>query len=82
MRVLLITLIYLFFPLLIVSAFYRWKILQKVGTVMMAYAVGLLMALTGFVNINPDTNIFQFFLQIEDAVSCNKNEWRSYSNGL
>ena len=77
MRVLLITLIYLFFPLLIVSAFYRWKILQKVGTVMMAYAVGLLMALTGFVNIDPDTNIFQFFLQIEDAVG-----WQSAGSVL
>ncbi|MBR5665459.1 MAG: DUF819 family protein [Bacteroidales bacterium] len=48
-RIILITVIYLFFPILIVSAFHKWKPLQKIGTVMMAYTVGIILSLTGMV---------------------------------
>lgn len=47
MKVYVITLVYLLFPFLIAYAFHRYKFLQKVGTVIMAYAVGVIMALTG-----------------------------------
>ena len=40
-------LIYLFFPVLIILFFQRSKIAQKVGTVMLAYFVGIVMALSG-----------------------------------
>ncbi len=55
-RVILITAIYLFFPTLIVSAFCKWKLLQKVGTVIMAYAVGIVLALTGAVDFTPGSD--------------------------
>lgn len=47
MKVYVITLVYLLFPFLIAYIFHRYKFLQKVGTVIMAYAVGVIMALTG-----------------------------------
>lgn len=40
-------LIYLFFPVLIILFFQRSKIAQKVGTVMLAYFVGIVMSLSG-----------------------------------
>ncbi len=40
-RVYIILAIYLLFPILIVSAFRRCKFLQKIGTVILAYAVGV-----------------------------------------
>lgn len=55
MRIYIATAIYILFPIIIVSAFYRWKILQKIGTVILAYAVGVIMALTGFVSFEPGT---------------------------
>lgn len=47
MRIYIITAIYLLFPLLIIFLFKRYKLFQKVGTVILAYAVGIIMALTG-----------------------------------
>ena len=32
---------YVLFPLLIIEGFKRWTIVQKIGTVVLAYAVGL-----------------------------------------
>ncbi len=49
MRLILITTIYLIFPIIIVSIFHKWKFFQKIGTVIMSYFVGLLMSLTGMV---------------------------------
>lgn len=52
MRVLIITAIYVLFPILIVSAFHKWKYVQKIGTVILAYAVGIVMSLTGMVSLD------------------------------
>lgn len=49
MQLILITTIYLIFPIIIVSIFHKWKFFQKIGTVIMSYFVGLLMSLTGMV---------------------------------
>lgn len=55
MKVYVITLVYLLFPFLIAYIFHRYKFLQKVGTVIMAYAVGVVMALTGVMTFDgPD----------------------------
>ena len=51
-RVIIITAIYLLFPILIVSAFHKWKPLQKIGTVIMAYTVGIILSLTGMVQFD------------------------------
>jgi len=38
---------YVLFPLLIIEAFKRWTIVQKIGTVVLAYAVGIIASLCG-----------------------------------
>lgn len=50
MKLIIIAAIYLLCPILIASLFVRYKFIQKVGTVIIAYAIGIIMALTGFIN--------------------------------
>ena len=38
---------YILFPLLIIEGFKRWTIVQKIGTVVLAYAVGIIASLCG-----------------------------------
>ena len=38
---------YIIFPILIIEAFKRWAIVQKIGTVVLAYAVGIIASLCG-----------------------------------
>ena len=38
---------YIIFPILIIEAFKRWTIVQKIGTVVLAYAVGIIASLCG-----------------------------------
>ena len=47
--------LYVIVPVLIIEAFKRWKWMHKVGTVVAAYAVGIIFALTGFVHFEPET---------------------------
>lgn len=49
MRVLVITLIYIISPFVVIFLFRKYKIAQQIGTVIIAYAIGIVMALTGFV---------------------------------
>lgn len=42
-----ILVIYIVAPILIIEAFKRWSWAQKIGTVLMAYAVGIVLAITG-----------------------------------
>lgn len=46
-RVFLVLALYIVMPVLIVEGFKRWNWVQKVGTVVLAYAVGIILALTG-----------------------------------
>lgn len=46
-----ITAIYLLSPIIIALAFQRYRIVQKVGTVIVAYAIGIVLALSGFVKV-------------------------------
>ena len=41
---------YIVFPILIIEAFKRWTIVQKIGTVVLAYAVGIIASLCGVFN--------------------------------
>lgn len=54
-RAYLILALYILVPVLIIECFKRWTWAQKTGTVVMAYAVGILFALTGFVHFEPGT---------------------------
>lgn len=46
-----ITVIYLLSPIIIALSFQRYRIVQKVGTVIVAYAIGIVLALSGFVKV-------------------------------
>lgn len=64
-KVIIITAIYLLFPIIIVSAFRKWKVLQKVGTVIMAYAVGIILSLTGMVDFGENSLEAQAFAGVQ-----------------
>lgn len=50
MRIAIIIAIYLCFPIIIAIGFQKWDIVRKIGTVISAYAVGIVMSLTGLVS--------------------------------
>ncbi|MBP7102339.1 MAG: DUF819 family protein [Bacteroidales bacterium] len=54
MHVVIICLIYLLAPLFIIFLFKRYKIVQQVGTVIIAYAIGIALALFGFIPVGDD----------------------------
>ena len=54
-RVYLIIALYILVPVLIIECFKRWTWMQKIGTVVAAYAVGIIFALTGFVHFDAGT---------------------------
>lgn len=47
--------LYVIVPFVIIECFKRWTWAQKIGTVVLAYAVGIIMALTGLVHFEPGT---------------------------
>ncbi|MDR1975268.1 MAG: DUF819 family protein [Bacteroidales bacterium] len=47
-HVIIICLIYVFAPVLIIELYKRYKVFKGIGTIIMAYAIGIIMALTGF----------------------------------
>lgn len=49
MNVVLITLVYIFAPVIIICLYNRFSWVKKVGTVILAYAVGIIMALCGLI---------------------------------
>lgn len=53
-RAYVVIILYILMPVLIIEAFKRWTWMQKVGTVVMAYAIGIIFALTGFVSFDPE----------------------------
>lgn len=65
-KVYLILMVYLLFPILIVSAFHKWHFLQKIGTVILAYAVGVVLALTGVVAFEPGSAEATTFTQMQN----------------
>ena len=55
LRAYIVIALYILIPVLIIECFKRWTWMQKIGTVVAAYAVGIIFALTGFVHFEPDT---------------------------
>ena len=47
LKVYIILACYILFPLLIIEGFKRWTVVQKIGTVVLAYAVGIIASLSG-----------------------------------
>ncbi len=54
MRIALIISIYLFVPFCIVFAFRKWAFVQKIGSVVVAYAVGIILSLSGLMTYDFD----------------------------
>ena len=54
-RVIIVLSLYIIAPILIVEGFKRWTWVQKIGTVVLAYALGIILALTGACSFEPET---------------------------
>ena len=60
--------LYVLVPVAIVECFKRWTWMQKIGTVVAAYAVGIIFALTGFVHFEPGTAAALSFSKIQSTL--------------
>ena len=67
-RAYLIIALYLLVPVLIIECFKRWTWMQKIGTVVAAYAVGIIFALTGFVHFEAGTEAFTTFSKLQSTI--------------
>ena len=60
--------LYILVPVLIIECFKRWTWMQKIGTVVAAYAVGILFALTGFVHFEAGTEAALAFGKLQSTI--------------
>lgn len=60
--------LYILVPVLIIECFKRLKWMQKVGTVVAAYAVGIIFALTGFVHFEAGTDAALTFGKLQSTI--------------
>ncbi|MBR3647745.1 MAG: DUF819 family protein [Paludibacteraceae bacterium] len=67
-RAYIIIALYILVPVVIIECFKRWTWMQKVGTVVAAYAVGIIFALTGFVHFEPGTEAFTAFSKLQSTI--------------
>ena len=58
---------YILFPLLIIEGFKRWKAVQKIGTVVLAYAVGIIASLCGVFHF-PDPAVAATFSKLQSTI--------------
>ena len=58
---------YVLFPLLIIEGFKRWTVVQKIGTVVLAYAVGIIASLCGLMQF-PDPEVAASFSKLQSTV--------------
>jgi len=67
-RVYVIIALYVLIPVLIIECFKRWTWMQKIGTVVAAYAVGIIFALTGFVHFEVGTEAASVFGKLQSTI--------------
>lgn len=67
-RAYLIIALFVLVPVLIIECFKRWTWMQKVGTVVAAYAVGIIFALTGFVHFEAGTEAALTFSKLQSTI--------------
>lgn len=67
-RVYVIIALYILVPVIIIECFKRWTWMQKIGTVVAAYAVGIIFALTGFVHFEPETAAAITFGKLQSTI--------------
>ena len=67
-RVYIVIALYVLIPVVIIECFKRWTWMKKIGTVVAAYAVGILFALTGFVHFDAGTAEAVSFSKIQSIL--------------
>lgn len=67
-RVYLILALYVLIPVLIIELFKRFNWMKKIGTVVAAYAIGILFALTGFVHFEAGTEAAVTFSKLQSTL--------------
>ena len=67
-RVYIVIALYILVPVIIIECFKRWTWMQKIGTVVAAYAVGIIFALTGFVHFEPETAAAITFGKLQSTI--------------
>lgn len=67
-RVYFIIALYILVPIVIIECFKRWTWMQKIGTVVAAYAIGIIFALTGFVHFEPGTAAALSFSKLQSII--------------
>jgi len=60
--------IYLLSPIVITFCFEKWTPFRKLGTVLAAYIIGIVMALTGLVSFEPGTEVALSFSKIQSTI--------------
>lgn len=58
---------YILFPVLIIEGFKRWKVVQKIGTVVLAYAIGIIASLCGVFQF-PDPTAAATFSKLQSTI--------------
>ena len=67
-RAYIIIALYILVPVLIIESFKRMAWMQKVGTVVAAYAIGIIFALTGFVHFEAGTEAAISFSKLQSTI--------------
>ena len=67
-RAYIIIALYILVPVLIIELFKRYRWMQKIGTVVAAYAIGILFALTGFVHFEAGTAAALTFSKLQSTI--------------
>ena len=67
-RAYIIIALYVLVPVVIIELFKRYTWMQKIGTVVAAYAVGILFALTGFVHFEAGTEAAMTFSKLQSTI--------------
>ncbi len=67
-RVYLILALYVLIPVVIIELFKRFNWMKKIGTVVAAYAIGILFALTGFVHFEAGTEAAVTFSKLQSTL--------------
>lgn len=67
-RVILILLIYILGPVVIIECFKRFTPVRKVGTVLIAYAIGIILALSGLTTFAPDSAEAALFSRLQGLI--------------
>lgn len=68
LRAYIIIALYILVPIFIIECFKRWTWMQKIGTVVAAYAVGIIFALTGFVHFEPASAAAVTFSKLQSTI--------------